>query len=476
MYYDNLIQNIVNRTKSGNSYMMNRDKLQDIVGNDWVITARDQMAAYLVDETAPAVRPKPADNVVVVKPANSQEISAILKLANENKSPVFIRGGGTGLCGGAIPVVDSTVLSMERLDKVIEVDKDNLMVVVEAGVTLEKMLEAVESADLFFPPHPGDEGAQVGGLVACNAGGARAVKYGVIRNYVKGLEVILPSGEIINIGGKLLKNNQGLDLLHLIIHSEGILGVISKVIFRLYPKVSSTGTMVITYDNRHNAIDSVPVILRSGVIPLAIEYVDRIVIETSAKYLGMQWPATQGSAYLIVILTGANDDEVYLQAEQVSDICTEFKATDILIAERKDEQADILKMRSEIYSAMKDETADILDVTVPPNSVGVIMDRIDNIAKRFNTTIPMYGHAGDGNFHPQLLKDLEDKKTITEVKREIYKEAIKLGGVITGEHGIGVIRISDLDLCLETKPWELMKGIKNVFDPNNILNPGVAIL
>ena len=455
---------------------MNSDKLRDIVGNDWVITARDQMAAYLVDETAPAVRPKPADNVVVVKPANSQEISAILKLANEDKSPVIIRGGGTGLCAGAMPIIDSTVLSMERLDNVIEVDKDNLMVVVEAGATFEKMLKAVEDAGLFFPPHPGDEGAQVGGLVACNAGGARAVKYGVIRNYVKGLEFILPTGEIINMGGKLLKNNQGLDLLQLIIHSEGILGVISKVIFRLYPRVNSSGTMVITYDNRHNAMESVPVILRSGVMPLAIEYVDRTVIESSAEYLGMQWPATQGKAYLVVILTGANDDEVYLQAEQVSNICTECKATDILIAERKDEQAAILKMRSEIYSAMKDKTADILDVTVPPNSVGVIMDRVDDIARHFKTTIPMYGHAGDGNFHPHLMNDLRDKGKVREVKREIYKEAIKLGGVITGEHGIGAIRISELDLCLDTKSWELMKGIKSVFDPNNILNPGVAIL
>jgi len=455
---------------------MNIDKLQNIVGNDWVITRRDQMAAYLVDETALAVRPKPADNVVVVKPANSQEISAILKLANEDKSPVFIRGGGTGLCGGAMPVIDSTVLSIERLDKVIEVDKDNLMVVVEAGVTLEKMLEAIENAGLFFPPHPGDEGAQVGGLVACNAGGARAVKYGVIRNYVKGLEVILPNGEIINLGGKLLKNNQGLDLLQLIIHSEGILGVISKVVFRLYPKVSSSGTMVVTYDNRHKAMESVPIILRSGVMPLAIEYMDRTVIETSAEYLGMKWPGTQGSAYLMVILTGANEDEVYLQAEQVSNICTECQATDILIAERKDEQATILKMRSEIYSAMKDKTSDILDITVPPNSVSLLMDTLDDIAKRFDTTIPMYGHAGDGNFHPHLMNDLQGKEKITEVKREIYKEAIKLGGVITGEHGIGIIRKPELDLCLETKPWELMRDIKSTFDPNNILNPGVAIL
>jgi glycolate oxidase len=455
---------------------MNIARLQEIVGNDWVITDRDQMESYLIDETAPAVRPKPADDVIVVKPANSREIAAILKLANEENSPVFIRGGGTGLCGGAIPTINSIVLSMERLDKVLEVDKDNLMVVVEAGVTLQTMLKSVEDAGLFFPPHPGDEGAQVGGLVACNAGGARAVKYGVIRNYVKGLEVVLPTGEIINAGGKLIKNNQGLDLLQLFIHSEGILGIITKVIFRLYPRVNSSGTMLISFNSRRDAMDSVPKILRSGVIPLAVEYVDRTVIEISADYLGMKWPATQGNAYLIVIITGANDDEVYLQAEQVSDICNKCNSVDTLIAERKEEQADILKMRSEIYSAMKDKTADILDVTVPPNSIGEMMDRTDNIARRFNTSIPMYGHAGDGNFHPHLMNDLQKKGKVREVKREIYKEAIKLGGVITGEHGIGVIRLAELDLCPDTKPWELMRGIKRTFDPNNILNPGVAIL
>lgn len=455
--------------------MINVEKLRDIAGGDWVITKREQMESYLVDETALAVRPKPTDNVVVVKPANSEEISEILKLANTEKTPVFIRGGGTGLSGGAVPTVDGIVLSMERLDKIEEVDKDNLMIVVEAGVTLESMLKAVEDADLFFPPHPGDEGAQVGGLVACNAGGTRAVKYGVIRNYVKGLEVVLPTSEIINVGGKLLKNNQGLDLMHLMIGSEGTLGVITKVILRLYPRFASSCTLIISYDARKDAMDSVPKMLQSGVIPLAIEYMDRDVIETSAKYLAMKWPAAKGSAYLVLILTGANEDEVYLQAEQVSDICEKCNAVDILIAERREEQADILKMRSEIYSSMKDESADILDVTVPPATIAVIMDKIDEIAKRFNTTIPVYGHAGDGNLHPHPLNDLRDRGVLKQVKREIYQEAIRLGGVITGEHGVGVVRIPDLDLCPDGKVWELMRGIKNVFDPNNILNPGVGL-
>jgi glycolate oxidase len=449
--------------------------LRQIVGDDWVITERGQMERYLVDETALAVRPRPADKVVLVKPASSQEISEILKLANTEKTPVFIRGGGTGLCGGAVPTQDGIVLSLERLDTVEEIDKENLMIVVQAGVTLATILEAADGVGLFFPPHPGDEGAQAGGMVACNAGGTRAVKWGVIRNYVKGLEVVLPTGEILNLGGKLLKNNQGLDLMNLMIHSEGILGVITKVIFRLYPKSAASATLIVSYDNRHDAIDSVPKILQSGVVPLAAEYFERNVIETSARYLGLKWPATKGNSFLMIILTGDNAEEVYGQGEKTSAVCERMNAVDILMAERREEQANILKIRSELYSSMKDRYADIMDVTVPPARVGVLLDKIDEIAKKYGTEIPTYGHVGDGNIHPHILDKIKDMGLVKQIKREIYQEAIKLGGVITGEHGVGVIRIPDLDLYPDDTGWRLMRGIKTLFDPNNILNPGVGI-
>jgi len=452
------------------------EELQDIVGKDWVVTNREQMARYLADETADAIRPKPAEKVVLVKPASAAEVAQILKLANSYKTPVFVRGGGTGICGGAVPIADGLLLSTERLDKVIEVDKDNLMVVVESGVPFGNMLKAVEEAGLFFPPHPGDEGAHVGGLVACNAGGTRAVKYGVIRNFVRGLEVVLPTGEIVNMGGKLLKNNQGFDLMHLLINSGGTLGVITKVIFRLCPKFNNSGTLVVSYDHRHKAIDTVPEILQSGIIPLAIEYVERDVIEISATRLGMKWPATKGQAYLIVILIGDSEDEIYSQGERVSGICERNGAIDILIAERREEQADILKIRSEVYSSLKSRVADVLDITVPPASIGVMMDKVDEIAARFNVQIPTYGHAADGNLHPHLMVDLAERGILRQVKREIYQEAIEMGGVITGEHGLGVIRLPDLDLCPDGKIWELMRGIKMVFDPNNILSPGVGLL
>ena len=456
--------------------MINVAELQRVVGEDWVITKREQMESYLVDETAVAVRPEPADNVVVVKPGSGKEISEILKLANRQKTPVYPRGGGTGLCGGAIPTEDGIVLSLERLDKIEEIDKENLMVVAQAGVTLGDLLKAVEDADLLFPPHPGDEGAQVGGLVACNAGGVRAIKYGVIRNYVKGLEVVLPTGEIVSMGGKLIKDNTGLDLMHLLIDSEGILGIITKVIFRLYPRFAGTATLVVSWDDRHAAINTVPKILQSGVIPMAIEYVERDVMEWSAKNLGLKWPPAKGKAHLIIIVAGASEDDVYFQCEQISNVCQKYDAVDTLIAERREEQAEILKMRSELYPAMKSRVADYPDVTVPPADIGKLFDAIDEIAQRYGTTIYTFGHAGDGNLHPNLMVDLVERGILKKVKREVYQAAVDLGGVITGEHGAGKTRLGELDLCLDEKSRELMRGLKKLFDPNNILNPGTAIV
>ena len=456
--------------------MINVEELQRIVGEDWVITKREQLESYLVDETPLGVRPESADNVVVVKPANSEEISKILKLANREKTPVFPRGGGTGLVGGAIPTKDGIVLSLERLDKIEEVDRENLMVVAQAGVTLGDLIKAVEDVGLFYPPHPGDEGAQVGGVVACNAAGERAVKQGVTRSYVKGLEVVLPTGEIVNMGGKLLKNNTGLDLMHLLIGSEGILCVITKVVFRLYPKPTGSATLVVSYDDRHEAISTVPKILQSGVIPLAIEYMERPEAELSAEHLGLKWPAAKGKAHLIIIVAGESEDEVYSQCEQISDVCQKYNAVDTLIAERREEQADILKIRGEVYTPLKPTMVEGLDVAVPPADIGRIMDEIDRIAQRYDTTIPIVGHAGDGNLHAHLMNDLQEKGIFKEVRRDIYKAATDLGGVIAGEHGLGKTRLDGLDLYLDKKSLDIMRGIKQVFDPNNILNPGAAIV
>ncbi|MFW6150029.1 MAG: FAD-binding oxidoreductase [Chloroflexota bacterium] len=456
--------------------MVTAEQLQQIVGEDWVITREEQMEGYLLDETAIGVRPEPVKDIIVVKPATAQEISEILKLANEEKTPVYPRGGGTGLVGGAVPTQQGILLSMERFDKVEEVDKDNLMVVVQAGVTLGDLLAAVEAEDLLFPPHPGDEGAQVGGMVACNAGGSRAVKYGVVRNYVKGLEVVLPTGEIVQMGGKLLKNNTGLDLMHLLIDSEGILGIITRVIFRLYPKFAGMATLVVSFDDRHAALNAVPKMLQRGVIPLAVEYMDHGQATLSAEHLNLKWPAETGTAHLMIIVSGTGEDDVYQQCEQITEVCEEQGAVDTLMAERREEQADLLKIRSEIYTPMKPRIMDGLDVTVPPGSIGKLMDAVEEIARKYETDIPVIGHAADGNMHPYLMKDLGERGIFKEVKTEVYKAAIALGGVVSGEHGMGKSRLTEVSMSFDPKSRELMLGLKKLFDPNNILNPGTAIV
>ncbi|MBT9160987.1 MAG: FAD-binding oxidoreductase [Dehalococcoidia bacterium] len=451
-------------------------ELQHIVGEGWVITDEERMADYLVDETAVEVRPQPAGELVLVKPASSQEVSSILKLANNEGIPVFPRGGGTGLCGGAIPTENGIILSLERM-KEIAVDQDNLMAIAEAGVTLKELIEKVEQEGLFFPPHPGDQSAQIGGLVACNAGGSRAVKYGVIRNYVKGIDAVLATGEVLRLGGKLLKNNTGYDLMHLIIGSEGTLAVITRVILRLFPQLGASVTMIIPYDNRHDAINTVPKILQSGVIPLAIEYMERGPVELSAAHLNMEWPCKTGVAYLMIIVEGRSEEEVYSDCERISEICERYHGLEAVVGKTRKEQERVLKIRSNMYLALKHKIADSLDAAVPPASMGTFMDDIDKIAARFGTSIPMHGHAGDGNLHPHLMKDLLEKgaENLKEVKRKIYREAVKLGGVMTAEHGLGRIRLPDLDIFLGQKEMELMAGIKKVFDRKGILNPGCAI-
>ncbi len=452
------------------------EDLRSIVGEDWVVDRIDQMQDYLVDETARPSCPEPSTDILVVKPAGDDEISEILKLANKEAVPVVPRGGGTGLCAAAVPTEPGIVLSLERLNDIVEVDEDNLTITCEAGVTLRELIERAERTEsLFFPLRPGDEGAQVGGLIAANAGGSRAVQHGVMRNHIKGIEVVLPTGEMTSLGGKVVKNNMGYDLMHLLIGSEGTLGIITRAILRLYPRPGASFSLIIPYEKRSDAIRTVPEILQRGITPLAIEYVERALIEESAEHLGEEWPAKEGNAYLYIMVTGADEEALYAASAEIDQICQSHNALGTLVAEKKREQDRILDIRGNIYTALKAETADILDATVPLANIGKLMDRVDEIAEEFDTTIPMYGHAGDGNLHSHIIKaDGEAPPYLDEIRERIYKEAIALGGFITGEHGIGKTRVKNLSL-LDGKQIELMRGIKKVFDPHNILNPGTIV-
>ena len=452
------------------------ERLESIVGKTYVVSERERIQNYLADESADIVRPRPASDLLLVRPANTQEVSDILRLANENNIPVFPRGGGTGLVGGAIPTQKGLILAMERMNR-IEIDRENLMAVAEAGVTLETLSKSANDAGLFFPLHPGDETSQVGGLVATNAGGARAIKHGVMRNYVRGMEVVLPTGEILRLGGKLHKNNVGYDFMQFITGSEGTLAVITKVTLRLLPMFGATATLIFPYNDRNDAIASVPKMIRDGRTPLSIEYAERDLMERTAKHLGENWPVKSGNCYLMIVIAESSREQVLSESMKIAETCQQMGALEPLFVEPRSEQDRILRIRSNIYPALKSETADILDVTVPVSELAKLVNDVEELAKKENVFLPAYGHAADGNLHVHIMKGpTGQKEHVERLRDEIYRTAVRLGGVITGEHGIGKIRTGKLESYMTEKEIELMKNAKRVFDPNNILNPGAKVL
>jgi glycolate oxidase len=449
--------------------------LKAVVGDQWVVVEKRAIERYLYDETAYGVRPQPAAEVVVVKPGSTEEVAEVLKVANKHKVPVHVRGGGTGLVGGAIPTKPGIVVTLERMDRVV-IDSENMVAEAEAGATLGKLIEEAEKHNFMFPAHPGDEGASIGGLIACNAGGSRAVKTGVMRNYVLGLEVVLPTGEVLKLGAKTIKNNFGYNLAHLLIGSEGILGVITRAYLRLYPKWSYAATVVIPFDSRVNAFRVAKKLLFSGFIPLALEYFDRRVIENSAKYLGLQWPIKEGEYFLMVMLAEPLEDVLFLELEYIDRVAREEGSLEPFATQREDEQKTLLKIRSEIFSSLKSETFDILDTTVPLGNVDRFIEKIIDIERRYGIWLPVYGHVGDGNVHVHVLNYQGfSKDQLEKIAEDVYDAALMLGGVITGEHGIGYARKKYVKKLLGSAWVETMRKLKAALDPNNILNPDKVI-
>ena len=451
-------------------------ELESIAGMDYVITRRESMLSYLSDETPAIMEPKPAGDLVVVRPISTNEVSAMLHLANNHRIPVFPRGGGTGLVGGAVPTQDGIVLSLERMTQ-IQVDKENLMADAEAGVTLGKLIEAAEKEGLSFPPHPGDENAQVGGLVATNAGGSRAVRHGVMRNNVRALQVVLASGEVVNLGGKIHKDNVGYDLMQLIIGSEGTLGVVTKATIQLYGSENASITLVVPYTDRAAAIATAPKILQQAGPPLAIEYVEKDLMKRSAQHLGTRWPVETGEYYLIIIVAEATRDEALSKGLKISEICKGNKSLEVFAAESAGEQENILNIRSNLYTVLKPDILDILDIVVPISKLEEIMTAVEKIAQESALPLPVYGHAGDGNLHVHIMKKegMEETKYLDELSDRIYKAAVDVGGVISGEHGIGKTRTTKVERYLSPTEIQLMRSMKRIFDPNNIMNPGTKL-
>lgn len=453
------------------------DEMIKIAGRDYVISDVAQKQSYLYDEVETSMRPEANEGSIVVKPGNTKEIACILKYANQNRIPVVVHGGGTGLCGGIVPVYESVVVSMERLNRIIEIDPDNMVAVMEAGVTLFDLLEELEKhAGICFPVHPGDEGAQMGGMAATNAGGARAVRHGVMRKHIQGLEVVLANGEILMLGGKLIKDNAGYNLMSLIIGSEGTLGVVTKVILKLYPEEKHTATIIASFEEFEAASKAVLDILKAGVIPLAVEYQDKHLFTGTAKMLGMEWQAQKGEADLMIIVSEGTEQRYYDVCRKIQDICTRNKTCGTLIAEKKREQADLLLIRSQHYEYIKHMIGESFDMAVPVADIASFLKDLKELAKEYNTVTNVTAHIADGNIHNDIvLVDGKMPEYAGELKEKMLRACFKYGGTITGEHGIGKLRVEELKLQKSDTELELMRGIKKLFDPNNILNPNTVI-
>ena len=458
------------------------EELKKIIGVKNVIVDLEMMLDYSHDEfSLPDITEEPE---VVVKPKTPEEVSEILRLANRERIPVTPRGGATGLCGGCVPTYKGVVLSLERMNRIVEVDKSNQMIVAEPGVMLMDFYSQVEDAGLFFPPHPGDETAMIGGVIAANAGGARAVKYGVVRNYVKGLEVVLPSGDIVHLGGKLMKSSTGYNLLNLMIGSEGTLGIITKATIQLMPSPRVSRSLIIPYDELGQAIDAVPDLIGQKILPMAVEFIPREVIKITEEFLRIQWPVTLGNTYLLIILDASSEEEMDKLSEEVAEICLDHNALDVFVADSPSKQQQVLEIRSKIYEAIKSKTLEILDIVVPRAEIAKHVRRVQEVSEKYGIWLPTFGHAADGNVHTHIMKarykngeivpltEKEWKSKFEKIREELYSDCKERGGVISGEHGIGIVKKPYLSYVLEVKTIGLMKGIKKLFDPNNILNPG----
>ncbi|MGB2765062.1 MAG: FAD-binding oxidoreductase [Candidatus Aminicenantaceae bacterium] len=458
------------------------EELEKIVGRENLTIDSEKMVDYSHDEfSLPDIARMPE---LVIKPKKTEEVAEIMRLANKEKIPVTPRGGATGLCGGCVPSCGGVVLSLEGMNRFIEVDRENQMAVVEAGVTLMDFYETVEEAGLFFPPHPGEESAMIGGVIATNAGGARAVKYGVIRNYVRGLEVVLPSGDIVQLGGKLMKSSTGYSLLNLIIGSEGTLGIITKATIQLMHSPQVTRSLIIPYENLENAIETVPFLIKQRILPLAVEFVPREVIQITEEFLKKKWPCSLGNTYLLIILDASNEEEMGRLSEAVAEVCMEKGALDVFVADSPKKQKQVLDIRSKIYEAIKANVLEVLDIVIPRAEIARHVKIVQDVSQKYGIWLPTYGHAADGNVHTHImaarfekgniipLSEDEWKSKFEKVREELYRDCKSRGGMISGEHGIGIVKKSYLPYVLDEEIIVLMKGIKNLFDPKNILNPG----
>ena len=458
------------------------EELKKIAGKANVITDREKLEAYSHDETD--AREYGHYPEAVVFPASTEETAMIVKLANRELIPVTPRGAGSGLSGGAIPEFGGIVVSMERMNRLIEVDRDNMAATVEAGMITNDFALAVQEQGLFFAGYPMSlQTCVIGGNIAENAGGGKAVKYGVTGRYILGITLVTPLGDIVELGGKLAKDVTGYDLKSLVVGSEGTLGIVTKAIIRLigYPTVKSD--LLVLFKTSKDAIDLVPDILCKGVTPTSIEFMDRLSVQTSCKYLNENLPYENCGAMLLIELDGSSPGQVEADLIETGKLCESRGALEVYVAEDRNNIERIWSVRRNIAEAFKvsSPVQSLEDVVVPISRIPAIISELQRLGEKYSMQIPCYGHAGDGNLHATLVKDPgmgmdEWHEKEKACQKELYALIKEAGGKISGEHGIGIKRRDFFRDMVSPVELGLIKAIKQAWDPNNIMNPGKIFL
>ena len=454
-------------------------QLVKIAGQAYVLIDGENLEKYAHDETED-LRYQPE---VVVKPGNAEEIAAIMVLANQQNFPVTPMGARTGLSGGALPVFGGVALSMERFNKIVHIDERNLQVTTEPGVITEVLQNAVIEKGLFYPPDPASKGSCfIGGNVAENSGGPKAVKYGVVKDYVLNLEVVLPTGEIIWTGANVLKNATGYNLTQLFVGSEGTLGIITKIVLRLIPYPQKNLLMLVPFSNATKACEAVAAIFRAGITPSAMEFMERDAIDYVLQFNTDIQIAIKDhiKAHLLIEVDGNNQDVLMQDCETIAQIVEQFECDEILFAETEREKNDLWKMRRKVGEAVKQHsTYKEEDTVVPRAELPVLLEGVKAIGNKYGFQSVCYGHAGDGNLHVNILKgnltNEEWESRLPQGITEIFQLVIKLGGTISGEHGIGWVQKKYMPLAFNEIQLNIFRNLRKIFDPNGILNPGKVV-
>lgn len=449
-----------------------KQKFITIVGENNFQDSRTSLLTYSYDAT-PGFQSFPD---AILSPRNTEEVSNIVKLCNENNIPITPRGSGTNLSAGTTPLHGGVVILMKHFDNILEIDEENLTVRTQPGVITKTLIEAVEAKGFFYPPDPSSmKISQIGGNINENSGGLRGLKYGVTRDYVMGLEIVLPNGEVIHTGGKLAKDVAGYDLTSLFVGSEGTLGIVTEATLKLIPKPETKKTMLALYQDLDAAARSVSAIIANRIIPATLEFLDQPTLKAVEDFAQIGLP-TNVKAVLLIEQDGSKR-EVDQDMEKITTICRNNDAVEVQLASSAEEAEALTTARRSALSALARlrPTTILEDATVPRSEIAKMVNAIQQIAKRYDVNICTFGHAGDGNLHPTCLTDIRDEEEMKRVEKafeEIFIKAIELGGTITGEHGVGAMKLPYLHLKVGEAGIEVMRNIKEAIDPNHIMNPG----